>query len=408
METIDTDILVSGGGIAGLAATLRLAAEGVRVACVDPLPAAAEGPDLRTTAFLMPAVETLTRAGAWQAMAQAATPLWTMRLVDAGGEARHVREDCPFDAREMGDRPFGFNVTNRAARRALVDAIAATPHARLIDGTTVTRVLRRTAEAVARLGDGRQVRARLVVAADGRDSALREAAGLGVRRWHYGQRALVFCVTHPAPHEGCSTEIHRTGGPLTLVPMPDIDGRPCSSVVWMVPNARADELAAMDDTRLCVEITAETMGIFGPLEVASPRAVWPIIGQLATRLWAERLALVAETAHVIPPIGAQGLNISLADIESLAGLVAAAHREGRDIGAPDLLSRYHRARWPEMAARVAGVDALNRFAQAEAQPVRDLRRLGLKAIHGIAPVRHLAMRLGMGMGNQRNKGNNLN
>jgi len=398
MESIDTDILVAGGGIAGLAATLRLAAEGLRVACVDPLPASAEGPDLRTTAFLMPAVETLTRAGAWQAMAQEATPLWTMRLVDAGGEARHVREDCPFEAREMGDRPFGFNVTNRAARRALLDRLAATPQAQLIDRTTVTRVLRRTADAVALLSDGRQVRARLVVAADGRDSALREVADIGARRWHYGQKALVFCVTHPAPHEGCSTEIHRTGGPLTLVPMPDLDGRPCSSVVWMVPGPRADQLAAMDDARLGVEITAETMGLFGALEIASPRAVWPIIGQLATRLWAERLALVAETAHVIPPIGAQGLNMSLADIETLAGLVAEAQSEGRDIGAAGLLARYHRARWPEMAARVAGIDMLNRFARAEAQPIRDLRRLGLKAIHGLAPVRHLAMRLGMGMG----------
>ncbi|MCL5777805.1 FAD-dependent monooxygenase [Limibaculum sp. FT325] len=396
MEIIETDILVAGGGLAGLAATARFAADGLGAVCVDPLPADAEGPDLRTTAFLMPAVETLERAGAWQAMAADATPLWTMRLVDAGGEGRHVREDCPFEAREMGDWPFGYNVTNRAARRALAERVAALPGARLIDRATVARVVRRSTEAVAVLADGRQVRARLVVAADGRDSALREAAGIAARRWHYGQKTLVFCVTHPAPHEGVSSEIHRTGGPLTLVPMPDLDGRPCSSVVWMVPGPRADELAAMDDARLGVEITAETMGLFGPLTVASPRAVWPIIGQIAARLDAERLALIAEAAHVIPPIGAQGLNMSLADIETLAGLVAEAHRAGRDIGAADLLSRYHRARWLEMAARVAGVDLLNRFAQAEAQPLRDLRRLGLRAIHGIAPVRHLAMRLGMG------------
>ena len=395
----EVDILVAGGGVAGLAATACLAAEGITVACVDPLPREAEGPDLRTTAFLMPAVETLDRAGAWDATAARAAPLWTMRLVDAGGERRMAREDCPFEAREMGERPFGYNVTNLAARRALVERIGALPDARLIDRATVEGVVRRTAEAVARLSDGRQIRARLVVAADGRDSALREAAGIKARRWTYaGQRALVFAVTHPEPHAGVSTEIHRTGGPLTLVPMPDHEGRPCSSVVWMVPGARAEELAAMDDARLGIEITTETMGLFGPLEVASKRAIWPIIGQLAARLHAERLALIAEAAHVIPPIGAQGLNMSLKDIETLARLVGVARRTGRDIGEARLLARYHMARWPEMAARVAGVDILNRFAMAEAQPVRDLRRLGLKAIHRIGPVRQFAMRLGMGVG----------
>ena len=116
-----------------------------------------------------------------------------------------------------------------------------------------------------------------------------------------------------------------------------------------------------------------------------------------SRLNGPRLALVAEAAHVIPPIGAQGLNMSLADIETLAGLVEEARGKGADIGAPELLARYHRTRWPEMAARVAGVDLLNRAAQAEAQPLRDLRRAGLKLIHDAAPLRRAAMKWGLGV-----------
>jgi len=397
MEIIDTDILVAGGGIAGLTATARLAAAGFDVTCVDPAPAGTPGTDQRTTAFLEPAVATLERAGAWAAMAPGAEALWTMRLVDAGGRAREVRETADFEAREMMDRPFGWNVPNIAVREALLARLAALPGARLVDGQTVAGLVTRRTEALARLSGGGQVRARLVLAADGRDSGLRTGAGIGVRRWHYGQKALVFAVTHPHPHNGVSTEIHRTGGPLTLVPMPDRDGRPCSSVVWMAPGPRAAGLHALDDAALGAELTVETMNLFGPLEVTGPRALWPIIGQIAARLDGQRLALVAEAAHVIPPIGAQGLNMSLADIETLARLVEDARAAGQDIGAPSLLAAYQRRRYPEMAARVAGVDLLNRAAQAEAQPLRDLRRAGLKAIHDVAPLRRLAMRWGLGV-----------
>jgi 2-octaprenyl-6-methoxyphenol hydroxylase len=397
MKITETDILVAGGGIAGLTGTARLAAAGFDVICVDPAPAQSPGTDQRTTAFLEPAVATLERAGAWAAMAPGAAPLWTMRLIDAGGQAREVRETADFEAREMMDRPFGWNVPNIATREALLARLAALPSARLINGQTVTGMVPRSAEAVARLSGGDQIRARLVLAADGRDSGLREAAGIMARRWHYGQKGLVFAVTHPRPHDGVSTEIHRTGGPLTLVPMPDRDGFPCSSVVWMAPGPRAVELNALDDEALGAELTTETMGLFGPLTVTGPRALWPIIGQLAARLDGQRLALIAEAAHVIPPIGAQGLNMSLADIETLARLIEEARATGRDIGAPDLLAAYQRQRYPEMAARVAGIDLLNRAAQANAQPLRDFRRTGLKAIRDIRPLRRLAMRWGLGV-----------
>lgn len=394
---IETDVLVCGGGIAGLAATARLAAGGVRAVCVDPMPADAPGSDLRTTAFLRPAIETLRTADAWEGMAIGAAELRVMRLVDAGGRERAPRQIADFTAEEVPGGVFGWNVPNRAARAGLLTAIEAAPTARLIGATRVEAVVTRTAHALARLSDGSRVRAALVVAADGRDSALRQAAGIGVSRWRYGQKALVFSVTHEAPHGGVSTEIHRTGGPLTLVPMPDEAGRHRSSVVWMAPGPRTAVLDGLSDEALGLEITAETMGLMGPLTVAGPRMVWPIIAQVAHGLAAERLALIAEAAHVVPPIGAQGLNLSLADIEMLAELVELRHAATGDIGGPDLLAAYQRARLPDMAARVAGIDALNRAAKAEAQPLRDLRWLGLKAIHDVAPLRRLAMKAGLGV-----------
>lgn len=387
----ETDILVAGGGIAGLAAAARLGADGWRVVLVDPAPAGAEGADLRTTAFLQPSVATLTRAGAWEAMAAHGAALRTMRIVDAGGRIRRPRATADFTGAETGHGVFGWNVPNRAARRALLDRLAAMPHVDLRHGTAVEGFVPRLDAAIVRLSDGSRLAAKLVVAADGRDSTLRRLAGVGHRRWGYGQKALVSAVTHPDPHDGVSTEIHRSGGPLTLVPMPDRDGRPCSSIVWMVPGPRAAELAALDDAGLGTALTADTMGLFGPLGVASPRAVWPIVAQVALRLTAPRLVLVAEAAHVVPPIGAQGLNMSLADIEHLAGTIAGA----ADPGGAERLSRHERRQMPAMLARVAGIDILNRAAMAESQPLRDLRRLGLAAIDGIAPLRRLAIRAGL-------------
>ncbi len=390
----NTDILIAGGGIAGLSAAARLGTDGHRVTLVDPAPPVISGHgDLRTTAFFQPAIATLDHAGAWQGMADAGAPLRVMRIIDAGGVAREVRETADFTPQSTGHDVFGWNIPNVAARESLLARLAEIPSVRLLHSARVEGWVSRLDHAIVRLSDGTSLSARLVVAADGRDSTLRELAGLPWRRWDYGQSALVFAVTHPNPHDGVSTEIHRTGGPLTLVPMPDQEGRPSSSVVWLVPSARVAELMALDDAELGAVLTGETMDLYGPLEIAGPRAVWPMISQVALRLTARRLVLVAETAHVMPPIGAQGLNTSLHDIETLARLVDGAD----DPGADDLLATYQRRILPRTLARVAGIDLLNRAAQAEAQPIRDLRRLGLSAISHVPFLNRLAVRAGMGI-----------
>ncbi len=387
-----TDILIAGGGIAGLTAAARLGVEGWQVVLVDPAPAGAPVADLRTTAFFQPAIATLSRAYAWAGMQAGAAPLRLMRIVDAGGREREPRDVVDFEGHEAGHAVFGWNVANRVARAVLAKRLAAMNTVRQIQGASVEGYVPRRDHAIVRLSDGDQIKARLVVAADGRDSTLRGLAGIKHRRWEYGQSALVFAVTHDAPHDGISTEIHRTGGPLTLVPMPDLDGQACSSVVWMMPGPRARDLGTLDDTALGVALTSETMGLFGPLRIVGPRAAWPILSQVAPSLRAPRLALIAEAAHVMPPIGAQGLNTSLHDIETLASLTGGKD----DPGAPGLLAAYERAALPRTLTRVAGIDLLNRAAQAEAQPLRDLRRAGLRAISRIGPLRQLAIRAGLG------------
>jgi len=234
-----------------------------------------------------------------------------------------------------------------------------------------------------------------VVAADGRGSPMREAAGIGVRTTRYGQKALAFAVSHDAPHGGVSTEIHRSGGPFTLVPLPDHDGRPCSAVVWMERGPEVARLAALETDAFEAAMTERSAGLYGPLRLISRRSVWPIISQIAERMAGTRLVLVAEAAHVVPPIGAQGLNMSLADLTVLLDL-AMADRVG--LGGHKMLEAYHKARHGEVRARVAGIDALNRASMVESQSWRDMRLRALRAFYSVKPVRVGLMRAGLGTG----------
>tara|TARA_R110000751_G_scaffold74819_5_gene151136 strand:- start:4199 stop:5452 length:1254 start_codon:yes stop_codon:yes gene_type:complete len=405
----ETEILIAGGGIAGLSAAARLAADGHQIVIVDPAPAQNAqnnapaddaATDLRTTAFLKPGIDTLTYADVWDDMQTSGAQLRVMRIVDAGGVERTARETADFNGAETSDGYFGWNITNIAAKAALLRKIATLDNVRLINDCRVTGYTPPTAAgpgpAIITLSDGQKFATSLVLAADGRNSTLRNLAGIRFNRWSYDQDALVFAVTHHTPHDNISTEIHRSGGPLTLVPMPDHNGKACSSVVWMVPHARATQLAAMDDAALARALTRDTMNLFGPVEIVTQRAVWPMVAQIAHRLTAPRLALVAETAHVVPPIGAQGLNMSLHDIETLAKQIDLAKLENKDIGSDELLHRWERRQLPKTIARVGGIDLLNRAAMAEPEFLRDLRYAGLCAINHIGPLRRLAIKAGIG------------
>lgn len=398
MQLTKTDILISGGGIAGLAAAAAFGNAGFEVILVDPAPPVttpeAEGADLRTTALLQPAREILRRAGVWDSLAPHGTALQVMRIVDAGGPDGAARIVRDFEAADISDEPFGWNFPNWLLRRELVARLAELPQVDFRAGTATTSLLTRTSEARVGLDDGSRVRAKLVIAADGRNSPMRDAAGIAVHTRRYGQKALVFAVTHPIPHENVSTEIHRSGGPFTLVPLPDRDGLPCSAVVWMDDGPKVNARMELDDAAFAAEATERSGHLFGQLTPVSRRSSWPIISQEAERLTGQRLALMAEAAHVVPPIGAQGLNMSLTDLGTLLDL-SEAHRD--DPGNATMLDAYHAARIRDVRIRVAGIDMLNRASQLASQPLRDARALGLRALYDAGPVRRAVMQLGLGL-----------
>jgi 2-octaprenyl-6-methoxyphenol hydroxylase len=394
-----TDILISGGGVAGLTAACAFGAAGFRVICVDPSPPVTEGEaagaDLRTTAFLQPSIPVLQAAGLWSRLERHAAPLQVMRIIDAGGPEPEARLTKDFDAADISDAPFGWNLPNWLLRREMVARLAELPTVSFRPGTGFARMLVRDAEALVALTDGTQVAAKLVIGADGRHSPVREALGIAAKTTRYGQKALAFAVTHDVPHQNVSTEVHRKGGPFTLVPLPDRQGRPASAVVWMETGPEVARLAALPIPEFEAEMTARSSGILGPLTLVTQRSVWPIISQIADRLSGPRTVLIAEAAHVVPPIGAQGLNMSLADLRAVLDL-AEKHRD--DPGQAAVTDAFHRSRHLEVQARVTGIDLLNRASMAEAPVLRDLRAKALDALYSARPVRQILMKAGLGVG----------
>lgn len=379
----DTDILVAGTGPAGLMAALALSRAGLPVVLVGP---PVNAGDRRTTALMKPSLDFLGSLGLAEDVAAGAAALRTMRIADATG--RLLRSPTvTFRAAEIGEPFFGVNIPNARLLEILVDAVTAETAISRIE-TTVSGWSLGESGATASLANGGAVTAKLVVAADGRGSPAREAAGIAVRARPTGQSALVLNFCHQRDHHDISTEFHTESGPFTQVPLP---GRR-SSLVWVLRPDAVEELTALDDATLSRRIEERMQSMLGRVEVEPGRQVYPLATALPDRFAASRVALVGEAAHVFPPIGAQGLNLGIRDIE---GLVAAVSGQEGDPGAPSVLNAYERSRRADIVARSAAVNLLNRSLLSDMLPAQLARAVGLALLDAAPPLRALFMREGL-------------
>jgi len=377
------DIIVAGTGPAGLIAALLLAHDGHRVALAGPLPNRA---DRRTTALMSPSLGVLERVGVLENVARGAAELRSMRIVDATG--RLVRAPTvTFRAAEIGEQRFGINIPNAHLLDVLADAVSAEP---LIDWrqAMVESYSLTDDRATAILSDGNEIAGKLLVAADGRGSRARDAAGITVRSSTLPQAALVANFAHSRPHGFISTEFHTETGPFTQVPLPGDR----SSLVWVLRPADAERMKGWDDARLSQAIEQRMGSMLGHVAVESGRQAFPLTTLTPSTLARSRTVLVGEAAHVFPPIGAQGLNLGIRDIADLAS-VAAAHRD--DPGSPAALSAYDRRRRLDVTARSTAVNLLNGSLLSSLLPAQMARSVGLAALDAFAPLRGFFMREGL-------------
>jgi 2-octaprenyl-6-methoxyphenol hydroxylase len=385
------DAAVVGAGPAGIAAALALAHVGADVALIGPPPArpSAAPAETRTAALLASSVDLLKALDVFASLAAEAAPLKAIRIIDASRSLIRA-PDIEFKASELGLSAFGYNIANIA----LIEALYARAETvlRTIVPSSVERVAFEDAKARLDCADGTAIVASLVVAADGRRSLCREAAGIEVSEWRYDQGAIATSFRHTRAHDGVAIELHSEGASLTTVPLPD----PCgSAVIWVGATAEIASLMERDAMRFGDALAERLDGLLGQVESTGARTFFPVAGLTAKSLAARRTVLVGEAGHILPPIGAQGLNLGLRDAATLADCVAGALGRGADPGGDDVLRAYIGARRLDVLSRAVGVDLLNRSLLTSFVPLQAARGIVLHGLKALAPLRRMVMRVGL-------------
>jgi 2-octaprenyl-6-methoxyphenol hydroxylase len=404
---LKADVAIAGAGMVGMTLAGALAAAGLSVVIIDsetPAARTAAGFDGRSSAIAMASQHVLAGIGSWTAMAAEAQPILDIRVSDgdaAGGVSRlflhYDHRDLAVHGRPESPQPLGFIVENRVIRRALLQRLSELPTLTQAVPARAISVQRMEGSVIVHLDDGRRVTARLAVAADGRNSPMRDAAGIRVMEWAYAQTGIVCTVAHEKPHGAVAHEHFLPAGPFAMLPMVDDNGVHRSSIVWTERRDLAPAMMALDDAAFAAEIERRFGFSLGRLTPIGGRFAYPLTLVHAERYVDRRLALLGDAAHAIHPIAGQGLNLGLRDVAALAETVVDAHRLGLDIGDALVLERYQGWRRFDNMVLLAVTDGLNRLFSNDIAPLRLVRDLGLAAVDRMPPLKRLFMRHAMGL-----------
>jgi len=377
----DYKVIIAGAGPAGIAAAALLAKEGVATAVV----AHQSGDDPRTVALMQPSIQLLRYLDIWPGNLENFTaPLRKLRIIDDTGSLIPA-PNLEFDAQELNLKAFGWNIPlNRLlpALRKRAEDLGVT----FIEATAISARSNDNAIHLS-LSSTSEISASICIAADGASSAMRKAAGIATDSWSYDQAAIATSFVHSMGHDNISTEYHKVAGPFTTVPLPENR----SSLVWMERPARAGVLMAMEDAELAAEIQIETHGELGLISNLGSRKLFPMKGLIARQFAKDRVILIGEAAHVVPPIGAQGLNMSLRDAALAADLILA----DKGAGSNGIMAEYNAMRRAEVLPRQQLIDLMNKSLLLGLLPLEAARALSLAALHYVGPIKRLVMQHGL-------------
>lgn len=383
----NTTIAVIGAGPAGMISALAAAQKGYSSYLIGPK---TNNNDLRTTALMMPAIKILDSLGIWKNLQDKAAALSTMRIVD--GTKRLIRSPVvSFHSSEIGEIAFGYNMPNVALNNAINEAVTGCKLIKRLDAPAKS-IVHSDDHVTITLEDNSHVDAQLLIAADGRNSKARIAAGIDCRQWNYPQTAVILSFSHEFPHNNISTEFHTEDGPFTQVPLP---GKK-SSLVWVLNPERANRILGLGPEGLASAIEERMQAMLGKVTVITPAQAWPLSGIVPKSFADKRTILVGEAAHVFPPIGAQGLNLGIRDA---INMVKAIESDSKDPGSEQVMENYNKYRKADIWVRTGSVHALNKALLSDMLPVQFVRSAGLELLRNFAPLRNIFMREGMYPGN---------
>ena len=385
------DVIIGGGGLVGLSLAIALAKGGLDVVVADPVPQSAALDakfDGRVCALSYASVRMFQALGIWEHLKNDAQPINDILVTDAKLGSAPSPFSLHFDAAEAHADALGHIVENRHTRRGLFAVANTLANLRLVAPAALTNLKSDAAGITASLANGETIRARLAVAADGRESPMRELMGLSVISWSYAQWGIVATVAHEKPHNGVAYEHFLPAGPFAILPM--TGNR--SSLVWTETETLAPRMMQLADADFDAEIAWRFGAHLGKTKAAGPRWSYPLKFHLARGYVKPRFALAGDSAHGIHPIAGQGFNLGLKDAAALSEIVLDAARLGLDIGALDTLQRYERWRRFDSLVMSFAMDGLNRLFSNDIAPLRILRDVGLGLVDAVGPARRFFMR----------------
>ncbi len=392
----DTDIAIVGGGLNGPALSLALAQIGLRVTIIDRLKDATRGEpefDGRSYALALTSTRLLQGIGVWDAVAPDAQPMLEIKVTDGRAGEGPSPFFMHFDHAEIEEGPMGHMVEDRHLRRALADAVKATPGITVMDGQDVVTQQADQSGVTVSLAGGKALRARLLVGADGRGSGTALRAGIKRIGWGYAQTALVCAIAHENPHGGVAHQFFMPPGPLAILPL--TGNR--SSIVWSETADNAARINALPDDAYLDVLRPRFGDFLGQISLAGARYTYPLSLSLAHAMIAERVALVGDAAHGVHPIAGQGLNAGIRDVAALAEVIADAHRRGQDIGTVSVLDQYQRWRRFDNTALALATDSFNRLFSNDNPLLRMARDVGMAAINAMPGARRGFIREAAGL-----------
>jgi len=404
-RSIKTDIVISGGGMNGISLALALAPTGLDITVIeanDPAKFTTEKFDGKVIALAYASKKIFEKVGVWDKMSKESGEILDIRIVDDSSPLF-----LHYDHSDIGDQPMGYIVENRYIMGALYEGLKENKNINLVTLETLESYESGRNNISVQLKSGKEINSKLLIAADGRRSKIRELSAISTREFNYNQTAIVFTAWHEKNHDGVAVENFLPSGPFAILPMGRLDENGesghFSSIVWTETTELAPSYTEMNEVQFNEEVRKRFGDWLGEVKLVGDRWNYPLNLIFAETYIADRMCLMGDAAHGVHPIAGQGFNLGMRDIAALADIIAETSSLGLDVGGGNVLKRYEQERRHDNLQMIVVTDFLNRLFSNNIAPIKLARRVGLAAVEKMPPLKKMFMKNAMGVGGSMQK-----